>query len=43
MNKRYYVVVDGKINSFDTQEEAKHFAGLWKAEGREVCIKEMWG
>ena len=48
-NKRFYVFIkrdDGagwKCNSFDTKEEAKHFAGLWLAEGREVCTKELAG
>lgn len=46
--KRYFVFVkrtDGKgwkSDSFDTPEEANHFAGLWRAEGREVHIKEMY-
>lgn len=45
--KRFYVFVkrdDGvgwKTNRFDTEEEAKHFVGLWIAEGREVHIKEF--
>ena len=46
--KRFYVFVKNKngvgwkTDSFGTQEEASHFAGLWKAEGREVHIKEMY-
>ena len=46
--KRFYVFVRNKngvgwtTNSFDTSKEAEHFAGLFKAEGREAHIKEMY-
>lgn len=45
--KFFYVFVkrdDGagwKSNKFDIEEEAKHFAELWREEGKEVYIKEI--
>lgn len=30
------------VDIFCDEEEANHFAGLWRAEGREVHLKEMY-